>query len=93
VVFKDQVSTFETNNPNYLSWKTGVFQFNDTPIQKIVADLNSFYEAQILLKTSNTSECTLTAQFNNSNLQDIFQILETACSIKIIKDNNNYIIQ
>jgi len=77
---------------NYLAWKTGVFNFEETPIHEVVAELNTFYENKISLSTSS-SNCVLSSDFNNIKLTEILQIIELSCDLKLTSKNGSYELQ
>ncbi len=88
-VTQNNIEKTENSNPNYISWKTGKFIFEDTPIQEIITDLNSFYEKQIIIKNQQV-KCQFSASFDQADLADIIEILELTCNIKIIENEYGY---
>jgi transmembrane sensor len=80
------------SNPNYLSWKTGVFVFENTPLEKVVHDLNRFYKHQIVL-IDPKPEQQFTARFNNAKLNDVLEILSLTCNLSIKEINQTYEIR
>lgn len=85
-------SSFEvipTENTNYLAWKTGVFEFNKTPIQQVVEDLNSYYENKIILSKLDT-DCLFTSTFDQRELQEIIEIIQLSCHLQLQQKNTNY---
>lgn len=88
-VSKEIIQKSATSDPNYISWKTGKFIFNGTPINKVINDLNSFYSKQIIIKNQDNN-CTFTADFNNAKLPDIIEILALSCNLKIVNKQNVY---
>lgn len=76
-------------NPNYLSWKTGKFVFEDTPLETVINDLNRFYKKPIILLNSHPQQ-HLTACFDNAKLEDIIKIIELTCKLPIEDNNNTY---
>jgi len=89
MVTKLGLSKSQITNPNYLSWKTGVFQFEDTPLRDVVRDLNTFYSKPFVLNTSNREQL-FTAHFDNAKLEDIIKILEITLSLNIQENQNTY---
>jgi ferric-dicitrate binding protein FerR (iron transport regulator) len=79
----------QITNPNYLSWKTGVFLFEDTPLKDVVRDLNTFYDQSIVLNITN-QEQLFSAHFDNAKLEDIIEILEITLTLNIQKTPNTY---
>jgi len=83
---------FETKNVNYLSWKTGKFIFKEADLRQVVSDLNSFYETKIIIK-EETKDCKFTSEFDNLKIEEIVEILQLSCNIKITKNRNVYTIK
>lgn len=82
----------QITNPNYLSWKTGVFLFEDTPLADVINDLNSYYPKTIFMKTDKP-DLLFTAQFNNINEADILEILQLTFNLTIQENTNFYEIR
>lgn len=82
IIHSNGIEKSSINNPNYLAWKTGVFTFKNTPISKVLTDLNQFYSNRISFSGTN-SGCQLTAQFNNKNLSEIAEIIELSCNVSL----------
>jgi transmembrane sensor len=79
----------QITNPNYLSWKTGVFLFEDTPLSAVINDLNCYYNKPIVLNT-NKADMLFSAQFENSNQEDILEILKLTFNLTIQETTNSY---
>ena len=41
---KKEIDILKEENPNNLSWKTKQLRFNDTPLEKVIRDLNEYYK-------------------------------------------------
>jgi ferric-dicitrate binding protein FerR (iron transport regulator) len=89
----NKVEKHETNNLNYLSWKTGRFIFDKTPIKQVVEDLNTYYEKQIIIGGEATIDCKLTATFEDTALEEIIEILRLTCDVKVLNGPDNYVIR
>jgi len=81
------------DDPNYLSWKTREFVFNNTNIKDIVSIINNVYDVNIVLDTVNTQNCNLTGRYNCQSLNDILDMLQIVLNIKIEKAGTNIIIK
>lgn len=70
---------------NYLSWKTGLLRFNQTPLSEVIAELNAYYNVSIPAP-ADADKLKLTASFNNLPLQQVLlvinQTLDTSLSLK-----------
>ncbi|MCK5138110.1 MAG: FecR domain-containing protein [Bacteroidales bacterium] len=93
IVSENQMVSHKVRNVNYLSWKTGVFEFDNTPLNQVISDLNSYYRDQIAFETELDCTCNLTARFDQESIDEIVMILETTCDLVIQKENNQYIIK
>jgi ferric-dicitrate binding protein FerR (iron transport regulator) len=92
VADKTTLTKSSIDNPNYLSWKTGVFVFENTPLETVVHDLNRFYKHQIVL-IDPKPEQQFTARFNNAKLDDVLEILSLTCNLSIEENNQTYEIR
>lgn len=86
---KTDLQKKENTNPNYLSWKTGIFTFTDTPLPIVIRDLNTFYDKVILLNVED-AEQRFTAQFDNAKQEDIIEILKLTYKLTIEDNTNTY---
>ncbi|MDW3647209.1 MAG: FecR domain-containing protein [Bacteroidia bacterium] len=87
-----ELDTYANANPNYLSWKTGVFHFEESTLRQMVEDLNSFYRNQILWEGSTEYNCNITADFENQSLEDIISMIELSCELDIKMEDGTYLI-
>lgn len=76
-----KLTMFETDNKNYLAWKTGEFTFSNTPIKQVIAELNKYYDNKIV--SINDTTCVITTNFNKKPLDEVIEILELTCNIKL----------
>jgi len=79
-----EVNKYQTENPNYLSWKTGKFVFDNVEIERVIDDLNTYYQEQLRIEGGSKNDCLLTVSFNKTKLKEIIDIIELTCDIKII---------
>ncbi|MCP9610843.1 FecR family protein [Coprobacter tertius] len=75
--------TIETLN-NRLSWETGIFHFEGTPLYKAIKEINAHYHSDISIKPADRGK-ELTATFENLSLQEITEIIENTFDIQLIK--------
>jgi len=67
---------------NYKAWKTGVFNFDDTPLSEVIHLLNAHYSTKIELITTTKEEPTLHGQFDNRPLEEIVDFIYLSCHLK-----------
>lgn len=73
------------DDPNFLSWKTKKFTFDDIPLQDVVAILNNAYNEQILLKEEAIIQCPVTVSFDGQSLESILEILKATLNLTVQK--------
>ena len=89
IVSGTEVEKYQTENINYLSWKTGEFVFKDVAIEKVIEDLNTYYPEQLRVGGSTVNNCLLTVSFSKAKIEEVIEIIELTCDVKIISNNNN----
>lgn len=73
------------DDPNYLSWKTRRFVFDDTSLEKVMENLSNTYQVDIQLKTANIRDCPVTVSFDNQSLEAILEVLKATLDLSIEK--------
>ena len=81
--------TKEAADLNKLAWKTGIFEFKDTPLVRALDLLNEFYEKPVILRTGPQIEGNITAFFDNEELEDILEVFCITCNL-VIADQGDY---
>ena len=102
ILFPDDMATYlhenqtilvsSNSNLNYLSWKTGVLKFYDTPVDEVCRVLSKQYHKQIISKIDQP-DMVLTGTFQNESLDDILDVMELTLDVNAITTNNQIIIQ
>jgi ferric-dicitrate binding protein FerR (iron transport regulator) len=76
-------------NPNYLSWKTGVFVFDDTPLTEAIKELNRYYQKPIVLKTDKTN-LLFSARFDKDKQENIIEIINLTFNLSSYENTDFY---
>jgi transmembrane sensor len=92
IVTPGGLQSFETSNPNFSAWQSGIFTFENTPLKNVISDLQKFYKGNIEIDTSFSYNCNLTADFNNASLEEITNVIKLTCRISVEKSDNIYFI-
>lgn len=69
-------------NPNSLSWKTKQLRFNDTPLDKVIGDLNDYYQVKIANQVKSP-DVKLTATFNNLPLDKVLLVINQTLDVRL----------
>jgi transmembrane sensor len=79
-------------NNNFLAWKTGVLEFDQTPLTIVLATLEKTYNLNIETHTS-ISGLKLTARFSNDTPEDIFKTLSLVFGFEIEQTDTKFVIR
>ena len=72
----------ELNDPNVLSWKTGVIVFDDTPMSEVIKALERHYEVR-LVSENNQSASRVTGTFDNQTLAEVIDFIKLITDIEL----------
>lgn len=78
-------------DPNFLSWKTRQFVFEDRSLEEIINTINKIYHSNILISGDSLKEKRVTTSFNNQSLDAILNVLSATLDLQI-KENNGQIL-
>lgn len=81
------ITILEEEDLNSLSWKTRQLRFNDTPLEKVIDDLNKYYQVKVINKTE-TPNLKLTATFNDLPLEDVLLVINQTLDTRLAPDPN-----
>ena len=80
---KKEIEILTEENPNNLSWKTKQLRFNDTPLDKVIEDLNDYYHVKITNKV-DSPDSRLTATFNDLPLDEVLMVINQTLDIRLV---------
>ena len=87
------VSKVTEVNLNFLSWKTGEFKFEDDEITKVVDDLKTVYDNEILISDGIDPNCKFTGTFKNQEIEHIIEAIALSCDLEFIIENDTIVIK
>ena len=93
--FDNNVVISKHNNPNKFSWQNNTLVFTSTPLQKVIADLERYYDVQIIVDESvqkQLNECYLTSKYKNENLSTVLDDLSKLFSMEYNAQSNKIVI-
>ena len=83
------------NDPNFLSWKTGIIKFNNTPIDQVTQTLSNYYGLfiqpdSLLMKLPVRP--TITATFHQQPVDSILEEIKLLANINHRKQNDTIVL-
>jgi len=89
---KELVKT-ETKLDNATAWKTKELSFAETPMRKVIADLERYFDIDIQTPNQSLLNCPYTGDFPNPELENIMTAISFAMDADIQQENGLYILQ
>lgn len=75
-----RVDLVETATSNPAAWATGIFVYENTSIEAVIAELSHFYDVDLAVSDSTKH---LTATFSTESLDDIIEVIEQVLNVEI----------
>jgi transmembrane sensor len=78
------------DNPNYLSWKTGLLVYNGQKLDVVFSDLKRVYNMNIEVADTAILENRWTSPIDNQPQETIIRLICASFNLSYIKDGNTY---
>lgn len=78
---KGEMRVERQSSPNAFAWKTHVFVFQETPLRKVVEELEEVYEVRI--GGVPRTEHRLTASFDHTPIEEIIEVINRTLDTKL----------
>ncbi|WP_420316219.1 FecR family protein [Ekhidna sp.] len=78
----------DSPSSNIMSWRNGVFNFNNTPLDKVLDELSEYYEVEFELSNEKLNSCKISVTFNRQTLQEVLSTLSTLLDLKTTTKNS-----
>lgn len=79
-----QIAVSKEEDENTLAWKTGRLQFQNTPLEKVIEDLNAYYQVQIRSKAPASPGLKLTATFDRLPLGEVLMVINQTLDTQLV---------
>jgi ferric-dicitrate binding protein FerR (iron transport regulator) len=89
-VLADSIEKELNTDPNFMSWKTGIFLFNNELLPKAIELFSEYYHVEFKIQDENIKSLTLSGKFEKKSLDEMLEILEITLQIKVDKKNGQY---
>lgn len=80
-------------DPNYLAWKTGELEFQNTPLYTVLKKLEELNDIKIHIENSDIRYCKINEKFSSTNPEQILNSLSGNIPYKTEKKGENYFIE
>lgn len=72
-------------------WTTGILRFNETPVEEVLATLETYYGVAFIIRQKPTPQA-ISARFNNKSLQEILLLIEKTTDVKFKQEGDRIIV-
>tara|TARA_R110002096_G_scaffold132768_3_gene283311 strand:- start:103806 stop:104771 length:966 start_codon:yes stop_codon:yes gene_type:complete len=91
ILEKGKLKQGEIEDPNFLAWHSGVFNFKNENLENALQQLSTYYQVEFILEDQEKlANCNITSQFNKNSLEEVFNEFEILMNFKIEKIQNEY---
>jgi len=87
----DDLTKGKVTDYNFLAWKTGKLEFNQTPLSEVFNILEKTYQISIINR-GDQSGLRLTARFTDEDADNIFKTIGLLFGLKVESEGSVYII-
>jgi len=88
-----KIARLLNDEPNYLSWKTGVLVFSETSLDKVLSAVGQKYGVTFNLAEKDLSLLKLTATFDNETLDAVLEVLQLVHNLQFVNNGNDYLVK
>jgi len=87
-ILKNKLSPSGWGTPNMMSWKTGVLEFRQTPLDQIVQDINEHFGSKLAISPDLLTEAKtikVTARFDHQPLEQALDEIKLTTGLHIMR--------
>ncbi len=91
---KEGFNIVTVKDSNYLSWQTGILQFDNTPFAEVMTALSDYYNVQVKAEATLTTRpelSTITARFERQPLEQVLEEIKLLINVDYRKQNDTII--
>jgi len=81
------------DDPNFISWKTGVLVFVDTPLNDVLDVVGKKYGVTFQKENNYLAQLKLTATFDNESLDSVLEVLRLVHKLHFTKNGKDYLVK
>ncbi len=69
-------------DPNFRAWQTGRLEFDNTPLEQVVASLEAYFGVNIQVQNKKLLGCRFTGTFEQPQLKDVLEVLAVSMQVR-----------
>jgi ferric-dicitrate binding protein FerR (iron transport regulator) len=86
------LTSFEQEDPNYISWKTKDFKFVNSSLIDVLRELEESYHVDIDTGDVDISDMIITTSYSGQSINAIMETIATAFEMRVSHKENGYLL-
>ncbi|AXY75598.1 DUF4974 domain-containing protein [Paraflavitalea soli] len=90
----DQFLQSQVSDSNFIAWNTGLLDFNHTPLEKVLREMQDYYEVPLEIDTQQKaaiSALTVTVRFNNQPVEQALEEIRLITGLAMKKEDGKVV--
>lgn len=79
-------------DPNYLSWKTRIFEFNNEPLTEVFRLIEDVYQVKISVEDESINMLRLTSAYYKQSAEAVLKTISAAFGLNIVQVGDRYLV-
>ena len=92
VLENEIISKTDIVDPNFLSWKTGILEFKNSPLLQVAEQLTDYYKQPIKIENHSIGEYKYTSTIDNQPLDEVLDEIKLVFNLNYIIKSDTIII-
>lgn len=92
-VLNEELNKSKNADLNFMSWKTGVFFFENNNISEAFKSFSEYYQVKFQVEDVLVNKLTISGEYQNLSLSDLLDVLELSLEIEFEKVENTYLVK
>ena len=89
----NEIEKSTISDPNFQSWKTGIFVFRDTPLEKVFNLLGNYYAHPLVFDGEKGTMPTVTNTFDHQSLEAVLEELNLLLNTQNVVNNDTIVFK
>jgi ferric-dicitrate binding protein FerR (iron transport regulator) len=89
----DSIYKHTVTNLNFISWKTGILNFDKTPLKDVMRSIEKHYQVPVFIEGNDLQNKTLTSVYDNQSLEEVLGELNLLLGITHHFKNDTLVIK
>jgi len=90
-ILRNKLSVSGLGTPNFMSWKTGLLEFHQTPLDQVALDISDHYRTKVSLAPALQTEAgviKVTAHFDHQPLDQVLEEIKLTTGLQVKREKD-----